>query len=131
MNAILGGHIDLTDSNMTQKGKVEAGQLKFIAIGTEKRSPEMPNVPTLKELGVNVVYDVNRGLVAPKGTPAPVLAKLEAACAASVKEPAFADSMKKQATDVRFLDRTAYAAWLKQNDELNRNLAKDLGLLKR
>jgi len=34
MNAILGGHIDLTDANMTQKGKVEAGQLKFIAIAT-------------------------------------------------------------------------------------------------
>ena len=56
MNAILGGHIDLTDSNLTQKGKVEAGQLKFLAIATEKRSPEMPNVPTLKELGVNVAY---------------------------------------------------------------------------
>jgi len=131
MNAILGSHIDLTDSNMTQKGKVEAGQLKFIAIGTEKRSPEMPNVPTLKELGVNVVYDVNRGLVAPKGTPNDVLARLETACAATVKEPAFADSMKKQATDVRFLDRKAYAAWLKQNDDLNKELAKDLGLLKR
>ena len=70
MNAILGGHVDLTDSNLTQKGKVEAGQLKFLAIATEKRHPEMPNVPTLKELGVNVVYDVNRGLMVPKGTPA-------------------------------------------------------------
>ena len=37
MNAILGGHIDLTDSNLTQKGKVDAGQLKFLAIATEKR----------------------------------------------------------------------------------------------
>ena len=36
MNAILGGHIDLTDSNLTQKGKVEAGQLKFLAIATEQ-----------------------------------------------------------------------------------------------
>ena len=70
MNAILGGHVDLTDSNLTQKGKVDAGQLKFLAIATEKRHPEMPNVPTLKELGVNVVYDVNRGLMVPKGTPA-------------------------------------------------------------
>ena len=131
MNAILGGHIDLTDSNMTQKGKVEAGQLKFIAIATEKRNPEMPNIPTLKELGVNVIYDVNRGLVAPKGTPADILAKLGSACAATVKEPAFAESMKKQATDVRFLDRKAYADWLKQNDDLNKTLAKDLGLLKR
>ena len=131
MNAILGGHIDLTDANLTQKGKVEAGELKFLGIATEQRNPEMPNVPTLKELGVNVVYDVNRGIVAPKGTPNAVLAKLESACAATAKEPAFADSMKKQATDVRFLDRKGYAAWLKQNDDLNRNLAKDLGLLNR
>jgi tripartite-type tricarboxylate transporter receptor subunit TctC len=131
MNAILGGHIDLTDSNMTQKGKVEAGQLKFIAIGTEKRSPEMPSVPTLKELGVNVTYTVSRGIFAPKGTPGDVLARLESACAATVKEAAFAEAMKKQATDVQYLDRKAYAAWLKQNDELNKGLAKDLGLLKR
>ena len=131
MNAILGGHIDLTDANMTQKGKVEAGQLKFIAIATEKRNPEIPNVPTLKELGINVVYDVNRGINVPKGTPAPVIAKLESACASAVKEPAFADSMKKQATDVRYMDRATYAGWLKQNDELNKNLAKDLGLSKR
>jgi len=131
MNAILGGHVDLTDSNLTQKGKVEAGELKFLAIATEKRSPEMPSVPTLKELGVNVVYDVNRGLMAPKGTPADVLAKLESACAAAAKEPAFAHAMKKQGTEVRYMDRKAYAAWLKQNDELNKTLAKDLGLLKR
>ncbi len=131
MNAILGGHVDLTDSNLTQKGKVEAGELKFLAIATEKRSPEMPSVPTLKELGVNVVYDVNRGLMTPKGTPVDVIAKLESACAAAAKEPAFADAMKKQGTDVRYMDRKAYAAWLKQNDELNKTLAKDLGLLKR
>ena len=131
MNAILGGHIDLTDSNLTQKGKVDAGELKFIAIATEKRSPETPNVPTLKELGVNVVFDVSRGIMAPKGTPADVLAKLESACAAAAKEPAFAEAMKKQGTEVRYLDRKAYAAWLKQTDELNRTIAKDLGLLKR
>jgi tripartite-type tricarboxylate transporter receptor subunit TctC len=51
MNALLGGHIDLTDSNLTQKGKVDAGQLKFLAIATEKRLDSAPNVPTLKELG--------------------------------------------------------------------------------
>ena len=42
MNAILGAHIDLTDSNLTQKGKVDAGQLKFLAIATEQRDPELP-----------------------------------------------------------------------------------------
>ncbi|MDW8468405.1 MAG: tripartite tricarboxylate transporter substrate binding protein [Burkholderiales bacterium] len=131
MNAILGGHVDLTDANLTQKAKVEAGELKFIAIATEKRHPEMPNVPTLKELGVNVVYDVNRGIMVPKGTPAAVIARLEAACGAAAREPAFAEAMRKQGTDVRYMDRATYAAWLKQNDELTRNLARDLGLLKR
>ncbi len=80
MNAILGGHIDLTDSNLTQKGKVDAGQLKFLAVATEKRLPDAPNVPTLKELGVNVVYAVTRGVMVPKGTPADVIAKVEDAC---------------------------------------------------
>lgn len=131
MNAILGGHIDLTDANLTQKGKVEAGELKFLAIATEKRSPELPNIPTLKELGVNVVYDVNRGLLVPKGTPAEATAKLGTACAAAVKEPAFAEAMKKQGTDVRYMDRAVYGEWLKKNDDLNKNLAKDLGLFKR
>jgi tripartite-type tricarboxylate transporter receptor subunit TctC len=131
MNAILGGHVDLTDSNLTQKGKVEAGQLKFLAIATEKRHSEMPNVPTLKELGVNVVFDVNRGIMAPKGTPADVLAKLGSACAAAAKEPEFAKAMRLQGTDVRYIGRNDYASWLKQTDDLNRNLAKDLGLLKR
>jgi len=131
MNAILGGHIDLTDSNLTQKGKVEAGQLQFIAIATEKRNPEMPQVPTLKELGVNVTYEVQRGLMAPKGTPADVLAKLESACTSAAKEPAFADAMKKQGTEVRYLNRKDYAVFLKKNDDLNKTLAKDLGLLKR
>jgi tripartite-type tricarboxylate transporter receptor subunit TctC len=131
MNAILGGHIDLTDSNLTQKGKVEAGQLKFLAIATEKRHPEMPNIPTLKELGINVVYDVNRGIMVPKGTPADVIGKLSSSCAAAAKEPEFAKAMKLQGTDVRYMDRAAYTGWLKQNDELNRKLAKDLGLLKR
>ena len=123
--------LDLTDANLTQKGKVEAGELKFLAIATEKRSPELPNIPTLKELGINVVYDVNRGLIVPKGTPADVIAKLGSACAAAAKEPAFAEAMKKQGTDVRYMDRATYSAWLKKNDDLNKNLAKDLGLSKR
>jgi putative tricarboxylic transport membrane protein len=131
MNAILGGHVDLTDSNLTQKGKVEAGQLRFIAIATEKRSAEMPKVPTLKELGINVVYEVQRGLMVPKGTPSDVIAKLESSCAAAAKEPAFADAMQKQGTEVRYLNRKAYSAFLKKNDDLNRTIAKDLGLLKR
>src|SRR5262245_12070295 len=131
MNAILGGHIDLTDSNLTQKSKVEAGQLKFLAIGTEKRDPEMPDVPTLKELGINVVYEVARGLMVPKGTPANVRAKLVEACGKATAEPAFKEAMKLQGTRVAYLDDKQYAAFLDKIDGENKAIMADLGLMKK
>jgi tripartite-type tricarboxylate transporter receptor subunit TctC len=88
-------------------------------------------VPTLKELGVNVVYAVTRGVVVPKGTPADVIAKLEGACQKATAEPKFAEDMAKQGTFVSFRDRKTYASFLKGNDDLNKTLASDLGLLKR
>ena len=131
MNAILGGHIDLTDSNLTQKGKVEAGQLKFIAIASEQRDPDMPNVPTLKELGMNIVYEVVRGLMVPKGTPAPVRAKLAEACQKATSDAEFQDAMKKQGTRVAFLDDKDYAAFLDKIDAENKAIMTDLGLIKK
>ncbi len=131
MNALLGGHVDLAESNLTQKGKADAGQLKVLAIATEKRLPEIKDVPTLKELGIDVEYAVNRGLLAPKGTNAAALGKLRSACTAAAKKPEFTEAMKKQGTLVHYLGAKAYTDFLKQNDKLNKDLAKELGMLKR
>ena len=131
MNALLGGHIDMGESNLTQKGKVDAGQLKFLAIATERRAPELPGVPTLKELGIDVTYAVNRGLLALKGTPPEAIAKLTSACAAAAKEPGFAEAMKAQGTVVHHLAPREYTEFLKANDKINQELARDLGMLKR
>jgi tripartite-type tricarboxylate transporter receptor subunit TctC len=131
MNALLGGHVDLTDSNLTQKGKVDAGLLRFLAIASEKREPEIPDVPTLKELGLNVVYEVVRGLLVPKGTPEPVRAKLEEACAKATKEPGFAQAMKLQGTRVAFLGAKEYGQFLEKIDGENKAIMADLGLMKK
>ena len=131
MNALLGGHINLTDSNLTQKGKVEAGLLRFIAIASEKRDPEMPDVPTLKELGMNIVYEVVRGIFVPKGTPAPVRAKLEDGCAKATREPSFAQAMKLQGTRVAFLNAADYAQFLTRIDGESKTIMTDLGLIKK
>jgi tripartite-type tricarboxylate transporter receptor subunit TctC len=127
MTALLGGHIELGETNLTQLDKVKAGQLKMLAIATDKRHAEVPELPTLKELGINVVYAVNRGLVAPKGTSREILATLEDSCAKVAKEPRFAEAMQKQGTDVQFLNRAAYANFLKANDALNKELSAELG----
>lgn len=131
MNALLGSHIDLAESNLTQKGKADAGQLRFLAIATDKRVPEMPNLPTLKELGIDVTYAVNRGLLAPKGTPPDVMSKLVSACTAAAKETAFGDAMKAQGTVVNHIPGPQYVEFLKRNDAINRDLASELGMLKK
>lgn len=131
MNALLGGHIEVADSNLTQKSKVDAGLLRFLANMAEKRSPGLEDVPTLKELGYDVEYSVNRGIMVPKGTPAAVIAKLNDACAKATKEPEYGKSMLLQGTEVRYMDPKDYAAYLKKKDAETKEIAKDLGLLKR
>jgi tripartite-type tricarboxylate transporter receptor subunit TctC len=131
MNALLGGHIDLGDSNLTQKGKVDAGLLKFLATMTETRNPELPSVPTLKELGYDVEYAVNRGLAVPRGAPVEVKAKLEKACSAATKDPSFAKALELQGTDVHYLDAEQYAAFMQKDAKITKELTEDLGLLKR
>jgi tripartite-type tricarboxylate transporter receptor subunit TctC len=127
MTALLGGHIEVAESNLTQLDKVKAGQMKLLAIATEKRHPDVPDLPTLTELGVKVTYAVSRGILAPKGTPEPALAKLEDVCRKVTSDPAFAAEMKKHGTDVKFLDRKAYASFLEKSDAENAELASALG----
>ena len=131
MNAILGGHVDVVDSNLTQKSKVDAGLLRFLASMSEKRLSGMKDVPTLKELGYDVEYSVNRGIMVPQGTPAAVKRKLGEACAAAAKEPEFAKAMEQQGTDVRYMDAAGYADYLKKTDAVTKEITKDLGMLKR
>ena len=131
MNAILGGHVEVVDSNLTQKSKVDAGLLRFLASMSEKRTPGLDSVPTLKELGYNVEYSVNRGIMVPKGTPADVKKKLGDACAKAAKEPEFAKAIELQGTEVRYMDAKGYADYLKKADVTTKEITKDLGMLKR
>lgn len=130
MNALLGGHIDVADSNLTQKGKVDAGLMRFLANMADKRTTGLEEVPTLKELGYDVEYSVNRGIMVPKGTPADVIAKLNDACAKATKEPEYAKAMLLQGTEVRYLDPKSYGEFLKKADVQTKEIATDLGLLK-
>jgi tripartite-type tricarboxylate transporter receptor subunit TctC len=129
--AILAGDIDLTDSNLTQKHKFDAGQLKFLAIAADRRNPDIPNVPTLKELGLDIVKQVERGLVVPKGVPAPVRAKLVEACRRATSEPIFKEAMKRLGTRVAFLDDRKYAAYLDKIDGEYKAIMTDLELLRK
>jgi len=78
---LLGNQIGIMFDNMPSAIQhVRSGKLVPIAVTTAKRSPELPNVPTIAEAGVPC-YEATSwfGMFAPAGTPAPVLAKLNSA----------------------------------------------------
>jgi tripartite-type tricarboxylate transporter receptor subunit TctC len=132
LNAILGNNSQvLVSSIAAANAQAKVGKLRALACFSAKRAASMPDVPTLKELGYDVEYAVNRGIMVPKGTPADIKQKLGAACAAAAKEPAFKEAMAKVGTEVRYLDAAQYAAFLKKVDGETKEITQALGMLKR
>ena len=74
---------------------VKAGKMKFLAISSGKRNPAAPNVPTAREIGMDMEFDLFRGLSVAKGTPAAIKNKLENAMIKAANSPAFSKRMKK------------------------------------
>ena len=81
-----------TASELVQSGKVRA-----LAVATDKRVPTMPDVPTLKEAGLSgFSYDSWFGLMAPAGTPAAIIEKINKDVVEGLQDPALQDRMAKQ-----------------------------------
>lgn len=78
INAVLTGEVQMT---LIDSGPIaallKAGKLRALAVTSEQRMPSYPHVPTLREQGVDLAVNFWSGLLAPAGTPAPVLARLQ------------------------------------------------------
>ncbi len=85
--ALLGGQVSMLFSALPAiEGQVKGGKVKLLAISTLKRSPQAPEVPTVAELGVpGFDFAPQIGLLAPAGTPAPIVARLAAEVSRAVK----------------------------------------------
>jgi tripartite-type tricarboxylate transporter receptor subunit TctC len=77
---IISGRVDMMFSSyLSAGGQIEGGKLRMLAIAADKRSPLLPNVPTMAETGYpGVELDTWFGIMAPAGTPTPVVSKLHA-----------------------------------------------------
>jgi tripartite-type tricarboxylate transporter receptor subunit TctC len=75
---------------------VQSGAVKMLAVTTPKRSPLLPDVPTLKESGVDVEADAWNGLIAPAGTPQPILDKIQREVADAIKTPELREKFATQ-----------------------------------
>lgn len=74
----------------------ESGKVKILAVSLPRRSPFLPNVPTLKESGINVEADTWMGLIAPGGTPKPLIEAINKDVVEALKAPAVREKLATQ-----------------------------------
>jgi tripartite-type tricarboxylate transporter receptor subunit TctC len=81
------------DSYAALKSPIDGKQIRAIAASGSKRSPMQPNVPTLRESGIDAAVDGWNSLVAPAGTPKEIIAVLNAHLRAIIADPDFRKRM--------------------------------------
>jgi tripartite-type tricarboxylate transporter receptor subunit TctC len=110
---------------------VKSGDLKVLAVLGSKRDPIFPDVPTASELGYAVALDMWRGIAVPKGTPKPVVAKLQDAIRRTVDSQPFKDAGKAIGFVPAYLPAEDFSKVIATDDAKLAQLMTDLGLKKK
>ena len=129
LRALLGGEIDFASESSGWAPMVEAGQLRLLAVFTAQRAKRFPNVPTVKELGIDVVIDSPGGLIGPKGMDPVVVAVLADAFRAAAQEPEHLKFLENMDQPLILLDGPAYKAAMAKTYEEEKELLRRLNLL--
>jgi tripartite-type tricarboxylate transporter receptor subunit TctC len=107
----------------------EGHKIKVIAVSTPKRSPALPDVPTVAESGLpSYKYDAWFGMMAPAGTPQPIVQKIGRDVDAILKNPAVAQLLTRQGVDIVSSTPEAFDATLKADVERNSATLRAAGL---
>jgi tripartite-type tricarboxylate transporter receptor subunit TctC len=110
---LLGGQVDMFFATASPLvGQVKQGQLRVLALTGARRSPALPDVPTFKELGVNVVVTQWYGLVAPAGTPKAVVKTLSDHLSRALAQPDVQQAIRKDAAVERDMPLDAFGGYI-------------------
>ena len=129
--ALMGGHIDLAVSNPGEALELaKAGKVLTLGVFAEKRLAGAPDVPTLKEQGIDAVYVQNRGLVAPGGIPEDARKVMEDALLKYTKTQIYKDYIKENMLSEAWMDGPTFGTWNEKEYARYEAMLKDMGLLK-
>jgi len=129
LRALLGGEIDFASEASGWAPMVQAGQLRLLAVFTATRAKRFPDIPTVKELGFDVVVDSPGGVIGPKGMDPAVVAVLADAFRAAAQEPEHLKFLENMDQPLILLDGPAYKAEMAKTYEEERELLRRLNLL--
>jgi len=113
LKEVMGGHVDVAFDNVGSIApRVRTGELRALAVTDHQRSKFVPEVPTMKELGYpTVISSSTRGIAAPKGTPQPVLKKLEEVLRKAMEDPEHVQKLESAGLAVKIMVGEEYARY--------------------
>ena len=112
LQGVLGGHVDALADSSSWAPHVEAGKLRLLATWGELRTARFKDVPTLRELGYDVVVDAPNGIGAPKGLDPAIAAKLRDAFKQAVASAEFKSVIDKLDAPLLYLDGPDYEKYV-------------------
>jgi tripartite-type tricarboxylate transporter receptor subunit TctC len=125
MLALLGGQVQVIGNLGAQSlPHIKAGKLVPLAVLDTKRDPEVPNVPTAIEQGVTLVDVLWRGVLAPKGTPRPIIDKLALAFKKMCEDKSVITMIKQFGDDIHYLGPDEFTKIWREEFEARKELGK-------
>ncbi|MXI86100.1 tripartite tricarboxylate transporter substrate binding protein [Sphaerochaeta halotolerans] len=129
VTALLGGHVDMTNIPLPDlSAHVDSGALRLLAIASEERHPSYPDVPTLKELGIDVVMGNYSGFVAPKGTDPEKVRILDEAIEKAMQDETIRKFLIDAGYQPLYLDRNDFAKVITDAENQLEYLVNELGI---
>ncbi|MGZ5864901.1 MAG: tripartite tricarboxylate transporter substrate binding protein [Xanthobacteraceae bacterium] len=127
-NALLGGHIHAIADAAGWAPFVNSGQFRLLVIFGSKRTKNWPDVPTLREFGVDIAASSDYGIAGPKGISPQIVRTLHDAFKMGMEEPAFVKLLTTLAQEPVYRSTDAYQAYVREQVEVQEGIVRELAL---
>jgi tripartite-type tricarboxylate transporter receptor subunit TctC len=130
LNKILGGHVDCSGQLISDVlPHIKANRLRVLAVALEQRDSALPDVPTFREQGYNVVTaGTVKGVAFPKGTAKEIVAYWDKKFKEVGEDPEFVKILKDIGQPVNYLPAAEYRVWAKEAYDVFGKSLKEFGL---
>ena len=130
ITALLGGHVQAESGTSEWIPHIKQGTLRLLGTHGERRMKVFPDIPTFKEQGYDFVSEVLQIIAAPKGTPPPIIKRLEEAFRKAMDDPEFIQAMERFEIEITYRNSEDTRKYLETAYERLRRMIIDLKLSK-
>jgi tripartite-type tricarboxylate transporter receptor subunit TctC len=128
--ALAGGHLTIGGGHPSEvMPHIKAGRFRPIGVALERRDPTLPNVPTLKEQGIDVAtWGSIKGVAVPNGTPPEIVEYIASTLKKVSEDPEYKKAMASISQPIDYLGTKEWAAFLQKAHKDYGDLIKELGI---